>query len=430
MEHRPLPAPRRHEPLGGPARPGRRPLRSRHGRPADARPLGRGPGHAPGAGRLCSRPEPRRWLSGRRPRTVAVAQAEGGSLLFELDLATLDAQPTARITLPALATVAAFQEVLQAIAQSARDCALPALVLAGCTPPVDASVELITATPDPAVIEFNTAPSVDAADFLRRSREIYAAADAQGLAPYRLHFNGAVADSGGGGQITLGGPSPLASPFLRVPGLLPRLVRFFNRHPSLSYNYSHDFVGSSGQSARADERGADACSELALALHLLAQQPDPTPELLWRSLDPFLCDAVGQQPPGRDQHREAVEPQPGPARAAGSGGVSRAAHAADARARHRAGLPAARHRRHAGHRPRRTAADRLGRRTARTFRTALLPGTGPARRAGRTAGRRPGPGAGAARRAAARGVPPLGPGQPARLQAGDPARTGVLAAGR
>ena len=62
---------------------------------------------------------------------------------------------------------------------------VPALVLAGCTPPVDASVELITATPDPAVIEFNTAPSVDAADFLRRSREIYAAAADEGLSPYQ-----------------------------------------------------------------------------------------------------------------------------------------------------------------------------------------------------------------------------------------------------
>jgi len=226
-------------------------------------------------------------------RTVAVEQADGSTLVFALDIAQLDGQPTARIALPPLATVAAFLDALQAVAQAAHDCALPALVLAGCTPPVDASVELVTATPDPAVIEFNTAPSVDAADFLRRSREIYAAAAAQGLAPYRLHFNGAVADSGGGGQITLGGPSPLASPFLRVPELLPRLVRFINRHPALSYLFSHDFVGSSGQSVRTDERGTDAFDELALALTLLGRDETPTPERLWQSLAPFLCDAAG-----------------------------------------------------------------------------------------------------------------------------------------
>jgi hypothetical protein len=143
------------------------------------------------------------------------------------------------------------------------------------------------------VIEINSAPSVDAADFLRRSREIHAAAAAQGLAPYRLYFNGTVADSGGAGQITLGGPSPAASPFLREPRLLPRLVRFLNRHPALSYLYSHDFVGSSGQSVRADERGMDAIDELGLTLALLERSEKLSPELLWHSLAPFLCDASG-----------------------------------------------------------------------------------------------------------------------------------------
>jgi uncharacterized protein (DUF2126 family) len=102
-----------------------------------------------------------------------------------------------------------------------------------------------------------------------------------------------VADSGGGGQITLGGPSPEASPFLLRPHLLAGLVSFLNRHPALTYLYCHNFVGSGGQSVRADERGADAFDELSLALDLLERQPDPTPELLWRSLAPFLCDASG-----------------------------------------------------------------------------------------------------------------------------------------
>jgi uncharacterized protein (DUF2126 family) len=102
-----------------------------------------------------------------------------------------------------------------------------------------------------------------------------------------------VADSGGGGQITLGGPSPQASPFLKEPRLLPRLVRFVNRHPALSYFFSHDFVGRSGQSVRADERGTDAFDELALTLTLLEREEEPPPELLWHSLAPFLCDAAG-----------------------------------------------------------------------------------------------------------------------------------------
>jgi uncharacterized protein (DUF2126 family) len=219
--------------------------------------------------------------------------AASGLHLFLLRVTLCEGRPTAHVELPQFDEVPAFLALLTALAQAARACSLPALILAGYPPPVDATVELTTVTPDPAVVEINTAPSVNASDFLWRSRQIYAAAADQGLAPYRLYFNGTVADSGGGGQITLGGPSPLDSPFLTAPRLLPRLVRFVNRHPALSYLFSHDFVGSSGQSVRADERGSDAFDELALALALLARDDTPTPERLWHSLAPFLCDATG-----------------------------------------------------------------------------------------------------------------------------------------
>lgn len=200
---------------------------------------------------------------------------------------------TAGIDLPLIADVRSCLAILGCIEHSARACAIATLVIGGECPPVDDSVELTTITPDPAVIEINTAPSANASEFLQRSVDIYAAAGHEKLSPYRLYFNGAMADSGGGGQITLGGRSPLASPFVSEPRLLSRLVRFLNRHPSLSYLYSHDFVGSSGQSARADERGTSAVDELVLALDLLDREPNPTPELQWKTLAPFLCDAAG-----------------------------------------------------------------------------------------------------------------------------------------
>jgi uncharacterized protein (DUF2126 family) len=219
--------------------------------------------------------------------------ATSGVHLFVLRMTESDGQPTAFIELPQFAGVPSFHAALACLEQASRACQLPALILAGHPPPVDSTVELTTVTPDPAVVEVNTAPSIDVEDFLWRSREIYAAAAAQDLAPYRLYFNGMVADSGGGGQITLGGPSPQDSPFLKEPRLLPRLVRFVNRHPALSYLFSHDFVGSSGQSVRSDERGTDAFDELALELALLEREDELPPDLLWRSLAPFLCDAAG-----------------------------------------------------------------------------------------------------------------------------------------
>jgi uncharacterized protein (DUF2126 family) len=199
----------------------------------------------------------------------------------------------ATVELPAIDSVETFLSVLSCIEQAALGCGLHALVFAGATPPVNASLELTTVTPDPAVIEVNTAPSANCSEFLWRSKQVYAAAAEQGLSPYRLYFNGQVADSGGAGQITFGGPAPQDSPFVRNAKLLPRLVRFLNRHPALSYLFSHDFVGGSGQSVRPDERGADALDDLKLALALLEREPDVSPELLWKSLASFLCDTVG-----------------------------------------------------------------------------------------------------------------------------------------
>ncbi len=145
-----------------------------------------------------------------------------------------------RLELPPCASVPEFLALIGAVGRAARAARLERLILGGTPPPADPTVELTTIAPDPAVIEVSTAPSADAADFLARRREIDAAAAATGLAPCRLYFNGAMADSGGGGQITLGGPTPAASPFVTDLGLLPSLVRYAQRHPALSYLWSHD----------------------------------------------------------------------------------------------------------------------------------------------------------------------------------------------
>lgn len=221
-------------------------------------------------------------------------QGQAQAPLPTLDGADMSGAP--RIVLPHFERVDTFLRWLAVVERWALDHGWPALLWTGAAPPVDASVALTTITPDPAVIEINAAPDADASGFLQRSRGLYAAAAAQGLAPYRLYFNGQVADSGGGGQITLGGPAPATSPFFTEPRLLPRLARFFNRHPCLSYLYAHEFVGGSGQSVRADERGLDALADLQLALALIeapATQQTLAAEALWQSLAPFLSDAGG-----------------------------------------------------------------------------------------------------------------------------------------
>lgn len=223
---------------------------------------------------------------GSEPRDTL---AEGGTFI----VACGEEEGVLRVELPPIFDVDRFCHVLDALSQAALACELPALVIAGHPPPVDASVAWTTITPDPAVIEVNMAPVAEAVDLLVRLRELQSVADAEGLAPLRLHYNGAESDSGGGGQVTLGGPSPEQSPFIVEPSLLPSLVRYFNRHPSLSYMHAPDSVGPGSQAPRADEGVPEFFRELALTLELLKREAHPSAETLWTAFAPFLADPSG-----------------------------------------------------------------------------------------------------------------------------------------
>jgi len=137
--------------------------------------------------------------------------------------------------LPQFAEVALFTGFLDCVGAAAHAVGITTLVWRGFPPPVDETVAWTTLTPDPAVLEINAAPVNSVGEFLEMSRRLYVAAESARLAPYRLQYNGEISESGGGGQFTLGGPSPERSPFFIAPQLLARLVIYLNRHPALSY---------------------------------------------------------------------------------------------------------------------------------------------------------------------------------------------------
>jgi uncharacterized protein (DUF2126 family) len=197
------------------------------------------------------------------------------------------------IELPALPDVDSFVTVLDIIARAAREAKVGGLGLRGFPPPIDDSVAWTTLTPDPAVLEVNQAPESTLAAFHRSTRTLFELAAGVGLSPYRLHYNGAFSDSGGGGQLTFGGPSPTDSPFFRAPQLLPRLIRYLIRHPSISYWFATQYVGGSSQSPRPDEGVRESFLELEVGLEQLARLDAPRAEMIWGTLCHFLADASG-----------------------------------------------------------------------------------------------------------------------------------------
>jgi len=197
------------------------------------------------------------------------------------------------IELPGFADIELFADFVQRVAIAATATGLTGLVWRGFPPPVDASVAWMTLTPDPAVLEINEAPAASISGFLDMNRTLFDVVQSSGLAPYRLNYNGDIAESGGGGQFTLGGPSVEHSPFFVAPQLLSRLIVYLNYHPSLSYWFAPVYVGSYSQSPRTDENVRETFSELQVALQHLAATAAPTPEFIWRSLSPFLVDTSG-----------------------------------------------------------------------------------------------------------------------------------------
>ncbi len=197
------------------------------------------------------------------------------------------------VELPAFPCVQSFVAFLHLLGRAARAAGVEALGLRGFSPPVDESVAWTTLTPDPAVLEVNLAPEPTLAAFLRSTRFLFEQTAEEGLSPYRLHYNGAVSDSGGGGQLTFGGASPLESPFFTVPQLLPRLIRYLIRHPSLSYWFATQYVGGSSQSPRPDEGVRESFVELEVGLEQLARLETPSAEMIWSTLRHFLADSSG-----------------------------------------------------------------------------------------------------------------------------------------
>ncbi|HEY5949470.1 MAG TPA: transglutaminase family protein [Kofleriaceae bacterium] len=164
-------------------------------------------------------------------------------------------------------------------------------------PPVDLGGDRwLSVTPDPGVVEVNMAPSSSTSDFYAQARSVWSAAAESGLAPLRYRFNGDVGDSGGGGQLTIGGSRPDASPFVRYPHVLPALIRYLNNHPSLSYWFANECVGSASQGPRPDEGTRERWDELAVTLgwlEHLADRGELPPEQLWHALGPLLVDCAG-----------------------------------------------------------------------------------------------------------------------------------------
>ena len=111
---------------------------------------------------------------------------------------------------------------------------------------------------------------------------VFEAALQSGLHAEKYLLDGRQAGSGGGNHLTVGGPTPLRSPFVKDPRILASLITFVQHHPSLSYLFSGLFVGPTSQAPRLDEARHDALYEMEIALErAFAVDPKAEPPPPW-----------------------------------------------------------------------------------------------------------------------------------------------------
>jgi uncharacterized protein (DUF2126 family) len=208
-------------------------------------------------------PPPRRGI-----RTALCIEVRGGRL---------------HVFLPPVPSAARFCELVRCIDETAGALDLDALV-EGYPPPRSPDLLQLAVTPDPGVLEVNIPPTRTARDHAALMETVFESALHSGLHAERYQLDGRQAGSGGGNHITLGGPTPLASPFTRRPDVLASLLTFVQHHPSLSYLFTGLFVGPTSQAPRVDEARHDALYELEIALARAFDRSLESP--------PWLSDAL------------------------------------------------------------------------------------------------------------------------------------------
>ena len=188
----------------------------------------------------------------------------------------------------------AYVVLLAAIEKTLESLKLVDVVLAGYAPPPDPALPTIGLASDPGVLEINVAPCATWTEFDAQLAQLFAAAEAVGLRARKLHYNGREVGTGGGAHLVFGGPAGLLSPFFAFPALLPSIIRYWQRHPALSYAFTGSYLGPSSQAPRIDESTYEALYELEIACagaeNLGSPQNLPLFDLLFRDL---LMDRSG-----------------------------------------------------------------------------------------------------------------------------------------
>lgn len=151
---------------------------------------------------------------------------------------------------------APFVELLAMLQASLAAAGIGPVALQGAPPADEAGCwTMIGLTADPGVLEINLPVCHGWKEYDHWLRCVTEAAEAAGLRAWREQGGRLPEDTGGGNHLLWGGPTLDHNPFFTRPAWIASMLRYWQRHPSLSYGFSGKYVGPHSQAPRADESG-------------------------------------------------------------------------------------------------------------------------------------------------------------------------------